>query len=157
MQWVNQANEPVTVEYVIERMLTLHPHPKAHWNSNWCKGRIDKYEENLRCTEVADVIEISTIESYHATLYRRGAYSYTVIDPQGVYSNQVVEVNFEIDPVKQSHHVVLSNIAALKAIAIERMYGASLQEVDSSHIRDMFESVYIEGLKTGGATGVYAP
>lgn len=74
---------------------------------------------------------------------------YKVIDPQGVYSNQIVEVPFEIDVSKQSQTTVLANLATLKAIAIPRMYGCPIEEVDAGHVRDMFESVFVEGIEDG--------
>ena len=70
-------------------------------------------------------------------------YSYKVVDPQGVYEDQVVEVPFSIDST-QSPHVVIANYAAVKAIAIEGMHGAPISKVDAQHIRDMFESLQIE-------------
>jgi hypothetical protein len=72
---------------------------------------------------------------------------YTVIDPSGCYSNQVVTVPFEIDITKQSQTTVLANLATLKAIAIPRMYGCPLEDVDAGHVRDMFESVYVEDVE----------
>ena len=71
-------------------------------------------------------------------------YRYKVVDPQGVYETQYIEVPFAIDPRRQAQYVVMANHATVMAIAIERMYGSPITEVDPAHIRDMFQNLELE-------------
>ena len=80
-------------------------------------------------------------------------HKYRVVDPQAVYEPVEVEVPFEIAPTKQPQWTVLANYATVKAIAIEQMYGCPISDVDSQHVRDMFESVVVEGLNTTTGCG----
>lgn len=66
---------------------------------------------------------------------------FKVVDPQGVYETQYIEVPFAIDPTKQAQYVVMANHATVMAIAIERMYGSPISDVDPAHVRDMFEGL----------------
>jgi len=71
-------------------------------------------------------------------------YRYKITDPQGVYETQYIEVPFTIDPTKQAQYVVMANYATVMAIAIERMYGSPISDVDPAHVRDMFERLQLE-------------
>ena len=67
-------------------------------------------------------------------------------DPQGVYDPVEVEVPFSIDPTKQSQFTVIANYATVKTIAMAQMYQCSIDDVDVMHVRDMFETLEVEGV-----------
>lgn len=71
-------------------------------------------------------------------------YRYKVTDPSGVYETQYVEVPFSIDPTKQAQYVVMANHATVLAIAIERMCGSPIVDIDPADVRNLFERLEYE-------------
>lgn len=75
---------------------------------------------------------------------------YIVTDPNGVYEDQVIEADLggkEItEPAMRHLSIGAAKAIVIKVIAIERMYGCPITDVDPKHVRDMFESLQIEGV-----------
>lgn len=70
---------------------------------------------------------------------------YVVSDPQGVYEDQVIEADLggkEItEPAMRALSIGAAKAIAVKVLAIERMYGCPITDVDPKHVRDMLRSV----------------
>ena len=76
---------------------------------------------------------------------------YKVSDPQGVYPEQTIDANFTGKPITNPAMRRLSRgltkAIVVKAMAIERMFGCPLHEVDESVVLDLFRTVDMEAIE----------